>query len=56
MIVLNPIVVSIDQHMFSLIVNLVWSSCSVIVVNTPLMKYVYLLKDNSNLFFFILVV
>ena len=39
------VVVSIDQHMFSLIVNSLWSSCSVTMVNTPLVKYVYFLKD-----------
>ena len=33
---------SIDQHKLSLIVNSVWSSCSVTVVNTPLVKYVCL--------------
>ena len=31
---------SIDQHKLSLIVNSVWSSCSVTVVNAPLLEEV----------------
>ena len=32
---------SIDQHKLSLTVNLVWSSCSVTVVSTPLVMFVF---------------
>ena len=43
-------VTSIDQHKLSLIVNSVWSSCLVTVVNIFLVKYVCFSKENSNLF------
>ena len=40
-------VTSID-HKLSLIVNSVWSTCSVTVANTPSVKYVCLSKDDSK--------
>ena len=43
-------VISIDQFKLFLIVNSVWSSCLVTVVNIFLVKYVCFSKENSNLF------